>query len=156
MRARCAPNVTSRITPCHPRPNERSTWPTDDLALNAALRVEREGTDSRANQHDTHADVLRQKYTLRVNWYPSKAVKVGALLSAQGTSHMLGETLTWSPLSCLYFQRSANVTLAMIRRISDSIRWTLKYGFFKNQDEQAGGHDDYDAHLVSTNLPVQF
>lgn len=48
------------------------------------------------------------------------------------------------------------VTLALIRRINDHWRWTLKYGFFNNRDETSGGHNDYDAHLLYTSVQYLF
>jgi hypothetical protein len=48
------------------------------------------------------------------------------------------------------------ITAALIRRLSDRVRWTLKYGFFSNRDRTSGGRNDYDAHLVMTSMQVRF
>jgi hypothetical protein len=48
------------------------------------------------------------------------------------------------------------ITAALIRRLTDRVRWTLRYGFFNNHDRTSGGHNDYDAHLVMTSMQVRF
>ena len=44
------------------------------------------------------------------------------------------------------------VTVSLIRRISDHVRLTLKYGYFNNRNDTAGGRLNYDAHLVYSGL----
>jgi hypothetical protein len=48
------------------------------------------------------------------------------------------------------------ITATLIRRLTDRVRWTLKYGFFNNRDRTAGGRNDYDAHLVMTSMQLRF
>jgi hypothetical protein len=48
------------------------------------------------------------------------------------------------------------VTAAIVRRISQNLRATLKYGFSHYQDEAFGGFRDYTAHLVSLSLQYRF
>lgn len=48
------------------------------------------------------------------------------------------------------------VTVTLIRQISRSLRWTLKYGYFTNHDQTYGGHYDYNAHLVYSSLQYRF
>ncbi|MHB8519460.1 MAG: porin family protein [Limisphaerales bacterium] len=48
------------------------------------------------------------------------------------------------------------VTVSMVRRIRQNLRWTLKYGLFNNRDETSGGRNDYDAHLVYSSLQYRF
>ena len=48
------------------------------------------------------------------------------------------------------------VTVALIRRISDHVRLTLKYGYFNNREDTAGGRLNYDAHLVYSGLQYRF
>lgn len=48
------------------------------------------------------------------------------------------------------------VTATLVRRITDQIRWTMRYGFFLNRDEHAGGNEDYDTHLLFSSLQYRF
>jgi hypothetical protein len=48
------------------------------------------------------------------------------------------------------------VTLTYLRRFTNRIRWTLKYGFFNNRDYTSGFHNDYQAHLAYTTLRIMF
>jgi hypothetical protein len=48
------------------------------------------------------------------------------------------------------------ITASVVRRISQRLRVSLKYGFFDGQDRTSGGHNDYRAHLVYTSLRYQF
>ncbi len=48
------------------------------------------------------------------------------------------------------------VTLTLLRRISDAIHWSVKYGFFTHRDDLSGGFNNYDAHVVYTSLRVAF
>ena len=48
------------------------------------------------------------------------------------------------------------VTVTLLRQLSRSIRWTLKYGFFSNHDQTYGGHKNYNAHLVYSSLQYRF
>src|SRR6185295_10542072 len=48
------------------------------------------------------------------------------------------------------------ITATLVRRLTDRVRWTLRYGFFRNRDRTSGGRNDYDAHLVMTSMQVRF
>jgi hypothetical protein len=48
------------------------------------------------------------------------------------------------------------VTAAIIRRISQRILVTVKYGFFDGEDRTSGQHNDYQAHLIYTSLHCRF
>jgi hypothetical protein len=48
------------------------------------------------------------------------------------------------------------VTAGLVRRISDRMRVTLKYGFFDGEDRTAGNRNDYQAHLVHSSLHYRF
>ena len=48
------------------------------------------------------------------------------------------------------------VTVGLIRRINQRIRWTMKYGFFDGRDKTSAHHNDYQAHLVSSSLHFRF
>jgi len=48
------------------------------------------------------------------------------------------------------------VTATIVRRISERLRLTLRYGYFHSTDDPSGGHNDYDAHLVYSSLQYRF
>jgi hypothetical protein len=48
------------------------------------------------------------------------------------------------------------IIATLSRRLTDRVRWTLKYGFFNNRDRTAGGRNDYDAHLLLTSVQLRF
>ncbi|MCF7669648.1 MAG: hypothetical protein K9N48_07725 [Verrucomicrobia bacterium] len=48
------------------------------------------------------------------------------------------------------------ITTTLTHKFSDQLSWTLKYGFFTNNDETSGGHNDYDAHLVYSGIQYMF
>ena len=48
------------------------------------------------------------------------------------------------------------VTATLVRRITDHIRVTLKYGFSQYTDAAFGGHQDFCAHLVYSSLQYRF
>jgi hypothetical protein len=48
------------------------------------------------------------------------------------------------------------VTLTYVRRISATLRLTMRYGYFLNSDELYGGHRDFSAHLVYSGLQYRF
>jgi hypothetical protein len=48
------------------------------------------------------------------------------------------------------------ITAAIIRRISERMRVTLKYGFFDGQDRTSGNHNDYQAHLIYSSFHYRF
>lgn len=48
------------------------------------------------------------------------------------------------------------VTTTLTRRIRPNLRWTLKYGYFTNNDHTSGGNNDYDSHLVYSGMQYFF
>ena len=48
------------------------------------------------------------------------------------------------------------VTATLTRRISEHLRWSLKYGFSHYADAAFGGNQDFSAHLVYTSLQYRF
>jgi hypothetical protein len=44
----------------------------------------------------------------------------------------------------------------LTRQLTAALRWTLKYGYFTNNDDTFGGNKDYDAHLVYSSLQLRF
>lgn len=48
------------------------------------------------------------------------------------------------------------VTAAIVRRLTERVRLTLKYGFTRYSDWASGGHNDFDAHLVFSSLQYRF
>ncbi len=48
------------------------------------------------------------------------------------------------------------ITATLTRRITDNIRLSVKYGFFRYESEDSGGHNDNDAHLVYSSIQYRF
>jgi hypothetical protein len=48
------------------------------------------------------------------------------------------------------------VTVGLIRRMSQRVRLSLKYGFFDNRDPLYGGNRDYNAHVIYSTLMYRF
>ncbi len=169
---------------------------------------------------------LVTRYDFQFNTISTRGTGLASQGSAQNTAHIIGETLTWTPVSRLYFQPGFNYVIdrtttpagggspvenarndyynvtcvaglvvddrtdlqaqysfyrahnynpgfaaslpygagaeehgilaSLIRRINPRLRVTLRYGFFSSRDETAGGHNDYDAHLVMTSAHYLF
>jgi hypothetical protein len=53
------------------------------------------------------------------------------------------------------FENNA-ISATLTRRLSNRVTVSLKYGFYASTDETSGGHDDYDAQVVSTSLQYRF
>jgi hypothetical protein len=47
-------------------------------------------------------------------------------------------------------------TVTLIQRINANMTGTIRYGWFRGDDDAVGGYNDYDAHMVSTGLQVRF
>ncbi len=47
-------------------------------------------------------------------------------------------------------------SVAMIQRINANMSWTARYGYYRGDDDAAGGFNDYEAHMISTGLQVRF
>jgi hypothetical protein len=48
------------------------------------------------------------------------------------------------------------ITATIVRRLTERLRLTLRYGFFHSEDEVSGGHNNYDAHVVFSSLQYRF
>jgi hypothetical protein len=48
------------------------------------------------------------------------------------------------------------LTASLVRRISERMVWSLKYGLFSYRDQMTAGFNDYRAHLVYTSIRVHF
>ena len=48
------------------------------------------------------------------------------------------------------------ITAGIIRRITERMRVTLKYGFFDGEDRTSGQHNDYQAHLIYSSFHYRF
>jgi hypothetical protein len=48
------------------------------------------------------------------------------------------------------------VSATLSQQVTRALRWTLHYGFFANRDQTSGGHNNYDAHVVSSSLQYRF
>jgi len=49
-----------------------------------------------------------------------------------------------------------SVSVNLIHRFTERVRWSIRYGFFTNDDHTSGGHNDYKAHLVYSTLRMMF
>ncbi len=49
-----------------------------------------------------------------------------------------------------------SVSVALIRRFTERLRWSVRYGFFTHDDHTSGGHNNYKAHLVYSTLRMMF
>lgn len=63
-----------------------------------------------------------------------------------------------SAISALYGagNEEHGITGTLTRRITMNLRWILRYGFFSNSDQLSGGHNNYDAHMVSSSVQYRF
>ena len=48
------------------------------------------------------------------------------------------------------------ITATLTRRITERIRWSLKYGYTHSENATYGGHQDYQAHLIYSSLQYRF
>jgi hypothetical protein len=48
------------------------------------------------------------------------------------------------------------VSATVVRRITNKLRLTVRYGYYTFSDETSGGNNDYSAHVVSTGLQYRF
>jgi len=48
------------------------------------------------------------------------------------------------------------ITATLVRRLTDRIRVSLRYGYLTYNDETYGGNSDFDAHLVYSSLQYRF
>jgi hypothetical protein len=48
------------------------------------------------------------------------------------------------------------ITATLTRRITERIRWSLKYGYSHSENATYGGHQDYQAHLIYSSLQYRF
>ena len=53
-------------------------------------------------------------------------------------------------------QQQQSVTATFTRRITQNLRWNVKYAFTRYQDFASGGNFNYDSHLVYTSLQYRF
>jgi hypothetical protein len=48
------------------------------------------------------------------------------------------------------------INATVVRRLTEKLRLTLRYGYYVYNDETSGGHNDYDAHVVYSGLQYRF
>ena len=48
------------------------------------------------------------------------------------------------------------VTVGIVRRITENLRLTLKYGFYHYTDDTSGGHNNFDTHLIFASMQYRF
>lgn len=52
--------------------------------------------------------------------------------------------------------KAHGATVSLIRRINKNLRLTVKYGYYNYRDGASGGHHNYEAHLLASNLQFRF
>jgi hypothetical protein len=65
-----------------------------------------------------------------------------------------GDATLRQPFGSNAEEHGASLTLA--HQVSDTVRWRLGYAYFTNDEEHAGGANDYDASIVTTAVDVKF
>lgn len=48
------------------------------------------------------------------------------------------------------------ITATVVRRLTERLRLTLRYGYYHAEDETSGGNNDYEAHVVYSSLQYRF
>ncbi|MCU0782994.1 MAG: hypothetical protein MUF81_02900 [Verrucomicrobia bacterium] len=48
------------------------------------------------------------------------------------------------------------LTATLVRRLTERLRLTLRYGYFHSKDETSGGHNDFNAHVLYSSLQYRF
>jgi hypothetical protein len=48
------------------------------------------------------------------------------------------------------------ITATVVRRISERVRLTVRYGYYHSEDELSGGNNDYEAHVLFSSLQYRF
>jgi hypothetical protein len=48
------------------------------------------------------------------------------------------------------------ITATIVRRLTERLRLTLRYGFYHSEDETSGGNNDYEAHVLYSSLQYRF
>ena len=48
------------------------------------------------------------------------------------------------------------VTATLVRRLSERVRVTLRYGYYHSEDQPSGGNNNYDAHVLYSSLQYRF
>jgi hypothetical protein len=48
------------------------------------------------------------------------------------------------------------ITATIVRRLTERLRLTLRYGYYHSEDETSGGNNDYNAHVVYSSLQYRF
>jgi hypothetical protein len=139
--------------------SQSATWnATDRLYIQGSLHWISSGTT-------TPADDAQPGY--HANWdndYLSVALSAGYIIGRntdlkvsydyfEADNHVDNAALT-VPYGILSEEHAFTVT--MTRWITPRMAWNLRYGFYKGEDDAYGGHNDYQAHMVSTGLHVRF
>lgn len=52
--------------------------------------------------------------------------------------------------------REHGLTAGIVHRISNRLRWNLKYGFYDYTDNLTGNNNDYTAHMVFSTIQMRF
>jgi len=55
-----------------------------------------------------------------------------------------------------YGAQEHGVTATLVRRLSERVRVTLRYGYYHSEDQPSGGNNNYDAHVLYSSLQYRF
>jgi hypothetical protein len=212
------PNILTSIPiSVYPAFLTAQNWTTDDGNLRVTWRPR--GNLTLVGRYDFQYSTIDTK--------PDSSSGLSQVQSARMTSHIVGGTVSWTPLQRLYLQAGINwvwdqtetpaeqvtaavqrakndywtanasigyaldkktdlqlqylyyraddrqdnstvglpygadaqeqgVTVSVIRRITERMRLTLKYGYFDGRDWTSGNQNDYQAHLIYSSLHYRF
>jgi predicted porin len=48
------------------------------------------------------------------------------------------------------------INVTVVRRLTEKLRLTMRYGYYHYHDETSGGHNDYAAHLLYSSVQYRF
>ncbi|MBI4326588.1 MAG: hypothetical protein HY674_15185 [Chloroflexi bacterium] len=217
--------------------------PAVDSTPNDASSFNRYPAYLRANDSFTHDANLRvtwrplpsltsvTRYDYQISTVETRADQLSTVESAEMNTHIISQSLTWSPLDRLYLQGSVNyvldetttpvsdssatpglahsaqndywfatfgagyalgkktdlladysyyradnydgsnyqvsvpygagarehaVSVGLVRRINRNLRCSLRYAYFRSEDQTTGGNNSFDAHVISTGVQYRF
>lgn len=142
--------------------SETITWnATSRLYLQGNATWTWSRTNTPANERTSTArDLVLDSYSCY--WYASAmagfALTQEADLQAQYSYYRSYPFLDNSGQSMPYGldDEEQTVSIGVLWRVCENVRWNLKYGFMKNQDGVYGQHNNYTAHLVSSGIDMAF
>lgn len=115
-------------------------------------------TDSDTNSLDPDlvADWDNDYWVATINAGYALSPKTDILFGYQYSSaeNYLNDSTVTVPYGTLLQEHSFTVT--MVQRVNENMTANLRYGWYRGDDDAAGGFNDYEAHMISTGLQVRF